>query len=100
MTWKKLGGDKYIKFEAGKSIEGNYVKYERRDNPFEGESEYIYDYTIEIDGKEKVISSTSETLMQLIKLPAGTPVKIEMTQVGIKKRYNIYIDSDSTQQEE
>ena len=92
MKYTRLGSDKYLKFEAGKVIEGIYQGYTQRDNSFEGaETEFIYDYTITIEDKDKVLSSTSEALEQLIPLAKGTPIKIEMVQHGIRKGYRLYV---------
>ena len=94
MAWKKQGkgGVTYLKFEAGKSIEGVYKGAEERKNPF-GEGN-IYDYKIEINGVESVISSTSQGLLEnLYSLPNDSKVKIDMliTSKG-RKVYNVFVD--------
>lgn len=103
MSWKKRGGDnsKYIKFEAGKSIEGIYMGCSVRDNPFynpkEPESKInqptIIDYSLEVNGEEKVISSTAQTLKdQLSTLEPNIKVRIEFVQKGIKKFFIVYTE--------
>ena len=98
MAWKKAGvvKGKYIKFEAGKSFEGTYNGYNERVNPFYDESnsnssKIIYDYQFNINGEDKVLSSTAKTLQDQL-MPIETPceVKIEMVTKGIKKWYSVW----------
>lgn len=90
--WKSLGSksNKFIKFEVGKTIEGVYQGFSERPSPFV-EGATISDYIIEQEGEVKTLSTTSENLKSLRTLKVGTAVKIEMTQKGIKKLYNIFV---------
>ena len=99
MEYKKLGGDKtkYLKFIAGTSFEGVFKGAEERHNPFfkatDPESPtnktIITDYHIEIDGVEKVLSSTAESLKGLKDIAIDTGIKIDCIQQGIKKYYAV-----------
>ena len=90
MSWENSkDGSKFIKFEAGKSIEGNFVEMVERDNPF-GEGK-MYDYYIDFNGIIKILSSTSPHLKrELENLPIGLKVKVDMIQKGGKKMYSVY----------
>lgn len=95
MTWKKQGSSNFIRFEAGKSIEGIYQGYKERPNPFlKDNSEapaLITDYILEIEGVQKTISSTARTLEEQLKsLAAPCQVKIDFVQKGIKKWFVVW----------
>jgi hypothetical protein len=96
MAWKKAGmvKGKYIKFEAGKSFEGTYNGYNERVNPFYDESnssKVMYDYAFNINGEDKILSSTAKTLQdQLMPLVFPCEVKVDMVTKGIKKWYSIW----------
>jgi hypothetical protein len=102
MAWKKVYKDKtmFLHFEANKSFEGVYLGYNTRDNPFFKANEpetrqncpFIYDYRLEIEGEEKILSSTAESLKrQLMELDPNTKVKIDCKQAGVKKFYDVWV---------
>ena len=98
MAWTKVNkGGNYLRFEAGKSIEGAYLGYTERDNPFfdankENSPEKIIDYKFEINKKEQVLSSTAKTLRyQLLILDPPCMVKIDFCTKGLKKYYTVWI---------
>lgn len=95
MTWKKAGQSNFIRFEAGKSIEGIYQGYEERPNPFKESNpnapDMITDYRIEVDGVQKTISSTARTLEdQLKSLTAPCAVKVDFVQKGVRKWFVVW----------
>ena len=97
--YKKQTGNRgnYLKFEAGKSFEGTYQSFTERDNPFYDSTnlnspEKIVDYILEIDGEQKTLSSTAQTLRdQLLPLTAPCQVKIDCLTRGIKKFYQVWV---------
>ena len=99
--WKRAGSDKskYLKFEVGKIFVGIYNGFKERENPFYDpnkvdSNKVITDYLIDIEGEEKVLSSTARTLAdQLKSLPAPLEVKIECVQKGIRKWYSVWTNS-------
>lgn len=95
MVWQKQGRSNFIRFEAGKSVEGIYQGYKERPNPFKAGNEnapdIITDYEIEVEGVSKTISSTARTLEdQLKSLTAPCEVKIDFVQKGIKKWFIVW----------
>lgn len=101
MTWKRTETKgKYLKFEAGKSFEGIYNGYDERDNPFfdpkkSDSPTKIIDYKLTVDGEDKVLSSTANTLKdQLMTLTAPCEVKIECVQKGIRKWFVVWTQAE------
>lgn len=89
---KQVGGTKFIKWETGKVIEGQYLDGNEKPNPFDDTKGTLVDYTIKVGEEEQVLSSGSDFLKKnLWQLKTGTPIKIEMCQVGAKKIYKLFV---------
>lgn len=94
MTWvkKSTGGSKFLKFEAGGTHEGILKSCTEKPSPFK-QGSMIWDYVLDMDGTETVLSSSSETLKAILPItPLGTRVKIDMIAKGGRKMYDVYID--------
>ena len=100
MGWKRAvqKDSKYLRFEAGVSWEGIYQGFEERPNPFYDaanpvSSATIIDYKITMNGEDKTLSSTAQTLRdQLQGLTAPCNVKIDCVQKGIKKFFVVWTE--------
>ena len=93
--WKRQGKSGYLKMGIGQSVEGIYQGYSERENTFKGNNpnapDVITDYKIEVEGEEKILSSTARTLNDQLKpLTAPCNIKIEYTQKGVKKWYVVW----------
>lgn len=91
MTWvrKNQGTSRYLKFEAGKVIEGIF----KRIGNHEFEGKMLTDIYLDINGEEKELGTSSKTLIDTFTiLPEGTRVRIEMFVSKGKKLYNVYTD--------
>lgn len=93
MAWKKKGlkgNNKFIKFEPGLTLEGIFKGASHRPSPFT-EGQLIIDIVLEIEGQEKVLSSSSKNLKEAFKeMEKGTHVRVEMIAKGGKKFYNVF----------
>jgi hypothetical protein len=93
MAWQKKGfkgNEDCIRFEAGKVIEGILKNARLIPSPWK-EGERVVEIRIEVEGKEKTLTSSSRNLKEAFKdLVEGTHVKIEMVMKGGKKLYNVY----------
>lgn len=93
MAWvKKSGGNTYLKWCPDGAHEGIFKGSTERPSPFRP-GEMIWDYRLEIDGEEKILSSNSETLKTILPItPIGTKVRIEMKNKGAKKIYDVFME--------
>ena len=99
MGWKRhTGNSKYLRFENGKSYIGIYQGFKERDNPFfdpnvENSNPTIIDYYLEIEGEERILSSTARTLQEQLKpIVAPAKVKIDCTGKGIRKWFIVWTE--------
>lgn len=93
MAWvkKSKGGGNFLRFEDGKVFEGVFKGATEKPNPF-APGTMLWDYRLEIDGAEKVLSSGSESLKSILPItPVGTIVRIEMKVRGGRKLYDVYM---------
>ena len=94
MAWakKSTGGGNFLRFVAGTSYEGVFKGATEKPSPF-APGTMIWDYRIEIEGKEQVLSSSSETLKGILPItPVGTKIRLDMLSKGGRKIYDVYID--------
>ena len=85
----------YIKFANGKVFEGTYLGCSERVMTFGGQKKTVYDHRFNINGQEKILSSSSQFLKnQLASAGEGRRVRVEMNQSGVKKLYNVLIWQD------
>ena len=97
MVWKSKGmtGTSYIKFEAGKSIEGIFQRSSLRKSPF-NEKEELIDIVLDTPDGEKVLGSSSQNLKDVFTgMNMGVEVRIEMvlTNKG-RKAYNVFTNEE------
>jgi hypothetical protein len=94
MAWTKktTGGGNFLKFSPGSAYEGIFGGATEKPSPFKPGT-MIWDYRINIDGKDCVLSSSSEALKAVLPLiPVGTKVKIEMKSFGGRKIYDVFME--------
>ena len=98
MAWERRGSEKdskFVRFAAGTSLEGRLKEVKFRPSPFK-EGELMIDIVLDIEGQEKVLSSSSANLKEIFRPDAprpiepGTDIRIEMITKGGKKLYNVY----------
>jgi hypothetical protein len=94
MGWvkKSKGGGNFLRFEDGKVYEGVFQGATEKPSPF-NPGTMIWDYRLVLDGDEKILSSSSESLKSILPItPVGTTVRIEMKIKGGRKIYDVYMN--------
>lgn len=90
------GGSKYFKPARGADIFCKYLFYEVVPNRFDGGKSQCVQYHLEIDGEQRIFSSTSKALAQKIsKVPQGSKIKMNVQGEGTHTKYSVEVISDS-----
>lgn len=94
-AWAKKstgGSGMYLRFAAGEAYEGVYKSFTTRPSPFAAGKE-LYDFTIEINGEDKILSTSSDSLKAIIpNFAPGTRIRIEMLLKSGRKIYDVYAE--------
>ena len=94
MAWvkKSKGGGNFLRYVDGGAYEGIFKGATEKPSPFAA-GQMIWDYRLELEGEEKILSSTSESLKSILPItPVGTHVRIEMRTKAGRKLYDVFID--------
>lgn len=94
MAWvkKSKGGGNFLRYEDGAVYEGIFNGATEKPSPFQA-GQMIWDYRLNLNGEDKILSSTSEALKSILPItPVGTKVRIEMHTKAGRKLYDVFID--------